>query len=223
MSTIFYADEVNLVMDKNALKTQENYERSVIRSQDEDYSDLDDLEFWKEEGEDFDGCLIIRIVGKYLPAQVVNKDRLRRYIYRKVHELIASEEEFSIVYIHTGVSGEENSPGMFWLKALHASLPSICKQRLQKVYILHPALRMRASLWAMASWLGDGTYEKMVFVSRTEFLWDYMKKKEVDIPDFVDVHDKELETRPLMDYGFEVDPIQMENMSHPALGHRMPY
>ena len=64
----------------------------------------------------------------------------------------------------------------------------------------------------------------MTFVSRVEFMWDYMKKDQLDIPEVVAEHDTELESRPLMDYGIEVDPnTAAQHFPHGGLGPRMPY
>lgn len=63
-------------------------------------------------------------------------------------------------------------------------------------------------------WLSFGKcrfYSKLVYISRLEFLTEYVRKGQVDIPDFVHEHDKELEARPLMDYGLEADPLQMNH------------
>ncbi|KAH0456724.1 hypothetical protein IEQ34_014631 [Dendrobium chrysotoxum] len=46
-------------------------------------------------------------------------------------------------------------------------------------------------------------YGKLRYVSRLEFLGEYMRKSDIDVPDFVHDHDEELERRPLMDYGLE--------------------
>lgn len=54
-------------------------------------------------------------------------------------------------------------------------------------------------------------FSKLVYVSRLEFLTEYVRKGQIDIPEFVVEHDQELETRPLMDYGLEVDPLQNHN------------
>jgi len=50
-------------------------------------------------------------------------------------------------------------------------------------------------------------YSKLVYINRLEFLTEHVRKGQVDIPEFVMEHDKELEARPLMDYGFEADPL----------------
>ena len=55
-------------------------------------------------------------------------------------------------------------------------------------------------------------------------MWDYMKKDQLDIPEVVAEHDTELESRPLMDYGIEVDPnTAAQHFPHGGLGPRMPY
>lgn len=53
-------------------------------------------------------------------------------------------------------------------------------------------------------------YSKVVYINRLEFLSSHVKKGQVDIPEFVIEHDKKLEARPLMDYGFEVDPVPLD-------------
>ena len=48
-------------------------------------------------------------------------------------------------------------------------------------------------------------YSKLKYVSRLEFLWDHVRRSEIEIPDFVYDHDEDLEYRPMMDYGLESD------------------
>lgn len=55
-------------------------------------------------------------------------------------------------------------------------------------------------------------YWKIKYVSRLEYLWDNIKKGEVDIPEFVKDHDAILEHRPLTDYGIEPDPLHLTEM-----------
>lgn len=45
----------------------------------------------------------------------------------------------------------------------------------------------------------------MRYVSRLEFVWEHVRRGEMEIPEFVYDHDDELEHRPLMDYGLESD------------------
>jgi len=55
-------------------------------------------------------------------------------------------------------------------------------------------------------------YWKIKYVSRLQYLWEDIKKGEVEIPDFVKNHDNVLEHRPLTDYGIEPDPFQLSEV-----------
>lgn len=48
-------------------------------------------------------------------------------------------------------------------------------------------------------------YGKINFVSRMQFLWDHVRRTEIEIPKFAYDHDEELEYRPIMGYGIESD------------------
>ncbi|MFS7954978.1 putative CRAL-TRIO lipid binding domain-containing protein [Helianthus anomalus] len=48
-------------------------------------------------------------------------------------------------------------------------------------------------------------YAKLRFVSRLAYLWEHVKRNEIEIPEFVYDHDEDLEYRPMMDYGIESD------------------
>lgn len=55
-------------------------------------------------------------------------------------------------------------------------------------------------------------YWKIKYVSRLQYLWDDIKKGEIEIPEFVRNHDDILENRPLTDYGIEPDPFHLSGM-----------
>lgn len=59
-------------------------------------------------------------------------------------------------------------------------------------------------------------YWKIKYISRLQYLWDDVKKGEVEIPEFVQSHDHVLEHRPLTDYGIEPDPLHLTEM--PSMG-----
>lgn len=119
---------------------------------------------------------------------------------------------YVVVYFHTAVQRNDNHPGLWALRDLYETLPNQLKHRLQAVYAVHPGLRARVVLATLGRlFLSAGFFSKLVYVSRLEFLTEYVRKGQIDIPEFVVEHDQELETRPLMDYGLEVDPLQNHN------------
>ncbi|XP_042486920.1 ganglioside-induced differentiation-associated protein 2-like isoform X2 [Macadamia integrifolia] len=173
----------------------ENWHDCPAYLSDEDFSDLDALQAFRVEGTDNYGNRIFRIVGKYFP-----------------------EGPFCIVYMHSTVQKEDNSPGMTVLRWIYEDLPSEYKDRLNIVYFVHPGLRSRLVLATLGRlFLSGGLYWKIKYISRLQYLWDDIKKGEVEIPDFVRDHDNILEHRPLTDYGIEPDPLHLSEI--PSMGY----
>eukprot|EP00245_Coleochaete_scutata_P005883 TRINITY_DN19855_c0_g1_i1.p1 TRINITY_DN19855_c0_g1~~TRINITY_DN19855_c0_g1_i1.p1 ORF type:complete len:319 (-),score=68.99 TRINITY_DN19855_c0_g1_i1:283-1170(-) len=203
-------DEEDLPSSKEDLELEAKFQERVGAMKGEDFYDLHKLEFLTKAGRDLEGRRLFRLVGKYLSVKGVNLDMLKNYVQYMLHRY-AQEGDFCIVYIHTEATSE-NSPGTLWLQSLYRSLPCSYRRRLRAVYILHPALLMRLTLWGVTQYLGDSLAHKLVYVSRIEFLWDYMKEKHIKLPDFVREHDRDLESRPLMDYGLDVDDMMTQSM-----------
>lgn len=185
-------------------------------SSDEDFSDLDALQFFRFEGYDTLGSRILRIVGKYFPAPVISGERLKKYIFHKIYGELP-EGPFCVVYMHTTVQKEDNNPGMTVLRWIYEDLPPDQKDRLQLVYFIHPGLRSRLLFATVGRFLlSGGLYWKIKYISRLQYLWDDIKKGEVEIPEFVLNHDDVLEHRPLTDYGIEPDPLHLTEIPSSA-------
>eukprot|EP00252_Welwitschia_mirabilis_P006004 TRINITY_DN16646_c0_g1_i1.p1 TRINITY_DN16646_c0_g1~~TRINITY_DN16646_c0_g1_i1.p1 ORF type:complete len:238 (-),score=45.27 TRINITY_DN16646_c0_g1_i1:351-1064(-) len=205
----------DLVVDAHAFKPHQNEREEEEEDEwhdchcEEDFSDLEDLHFLDLQGTDKSGRKLLRIIGKFFPAPVVDAERLKRFVAHKM-SLAVPEGPFGIVYIHTGVKKEDNSPGISTLKYIYEDLPLDFKQRLQVVYFLHPGIRSWLVLGTLGRFmLSEGLYWKIKYISRLEFLWNDIKKRQIEIPDFVYEHDELLEYRPLMDYGIEADPFSL--------------
>uniref|UniRef100_A0A0C9S831 TSA: Wollemia nobilis Ref_Wollemi_Transcript_6287_1253 transcribed RNA sequence n=1 Tax=Wollemia nobilis TaxID=56998 RepID=A0A0C9S831_9CONI len=171
----------------------------------DDFSYLEDLGVLKVEGRDKAGRRILRIVGKYFPAILISGQRLQKYICHKISNEIP-EGPFCVVYIHTEVQRSDNCPGVSTLRWIYEELPLSFKDRLHVVYFLHPGLQARLLFATFGRFfLSGGLYWKLKYVNRLEFLWDHIRKGQIEIPDFVYDHDDQLEDRPLMDYGVEIN------------------
>ncbi|GAB4851712.1 hypothetical protein Ancab_031116 [Ancistrocladus abbreviatus] len=90
---------------------------------DEDFSDLEALQFFRLQGSDKKGNRIFRIVGKYFPVVVISAERLKKYVFHKIFSEIP-EGPFCIIYMHTTVQQEDNSPGMTILRWIYEDLPA---------------------------------------------------------------------------------------------------
>lgn len=179
---------------------------------DEDFSDLEARDFYRLQGFDKAGNRIVRIIGKFFPAPIVSAERLKKFIFYKIYTELP-EGPFCIVYMHSTVQKEDNSPGMTILRWIYEDLPAEIKDRLQVVYFVHPGLRSRLALATLGRFFLSGNlYWKIKYVSRLQYLWDDIKKGQVEIPEFVKSHDDVLEHRPLTDYGIEPDPLHLNEI-----------
>ncbi|XVF07132.1 hypothetical protein REPUB_Repub06bG0112200 [Reevesia pubescens] len=131
-----------LTNQDTGIKDQDNWHDCSQDFSDEDFSDLDFLHFFRFQGSDKSGNRIFRIVGKHFPAPVVSGERLKKYTFHKMCSELP-EGPFCIVYMHSTVQKEDNSPGFTILRWIYEEFPSEIKDRLQVIYFIHPGLRSR--------------------------------------------------------------------------------
>ncbi|KAF7141095.1 hypothetical protein RHSIM_Rhsim06G0010300 [Rhododendron simsii] len=166
---------------------------------------LDKLGVFKIQGRDKCGRKLLLIIGKLLPAKHVTAEALKKYLEEKIMPGL-DEQPFSVVYVHTGVRRSENFPGISALRLISDAIPIDIKDRLEAVYFLHPGLQSRLFLATFGRLVfSGGLYRKVKYVSRLEFLWEHLRRNEMELPESVYDHNEKLEYRPMMDYGLESD------------------
>eukprot|EP00899_Mesostigma_viride_P012979 jgi/Mesvir1/21682/Mv04103-RA.1 len=176
-----------------------SYREELRIAQEEDLSSEEELGFCSIAGNDLEGRPMVVIKGRQLPVTVMDMQKIRRFIIRTLDDVV--RDEYSLVYFHTDVTRAENSPGVLWLIQTFQFLPRRYKKNLKALFVVHPALQLRTLMAALAPWLSDKFWSKVVYIPRVEFLWDYCASSALEVPEYVAEHDKELEASPLMDYG----------------------
>nr|CAD1844775.1 unnamed protein product [Ananas comosus var. bracteatus] len=165
---------------------------------------LEKLEVFRIQGRDKKGRTILRIVGKFFPGRELGgargEEALKGYLEKRVFPRLG-ERPFVVVYVHTRVQRGDNFPGVAALRSVYEAVPPPCAPLSRPCTSStgapsSPLLRHLRPL---------PLQRRLKYVSRLEFLWEHMRKREVEIPEFVHDHDEELERRPLMDYGLESD------------------
>nr|XP_043608863.1 ganglioside-induced differentiation-associated protein 2-like [Erigeron canadensis] len=165
---------------------------------------IDKMNLFKIKGRDKRGRKILQIIGKHFPGRL-SVDVLNEYLEKKVFPKL-EERPFVVVYIHTDVHKNDNFPGVSFLKTVYDCIPMNVKQNLEAVYFVHPDLQSKLFLPTFGRFIfTGGLYGKLKYVNRLHYLWEHVRKNEMEIPDFVCDHDEDLEYRPTMDYGLESD------------------
>ncbi|KAK8263787.1 hypothetical protein V6Z12_D12G064800 [Gossypium hirsutum] len=159
---------------------------------------LHKLDIFKIRGKDKQGH---KILPRLLIVEVV-KNYLEEHIFPRL-----GKRRFSVLYVHTGVQRSDNFPGISGLRWIYEAIPINIRDNLQAVYFLHPGLQARLFLATFGRFLFSGGVNRDVGVGVgvVDYLWEHVKRKEVEIPEFVHDHDEDLEYRPMMDYGLESD------------------
>ncbi|KAK1388597.1 CRAL-TRIO lipid binding domain containing protein [Heracleum sosnowskyi] len=175
---------------------------------------MDKLNIFKIQGQDKRGNKLVRIIGNLFPARLVNVEVLNKYMKEKVFASLSNDEDevkpFSVVYMHTGVQWRQNFPGLMAARSIYDAIPVNIKKSLQAIYFTHPDLQSRLFLATFGRLLfTQELYAKVNYMSRLQFLWKHVRRNEIDIPDFVYNHDKELDScgqrrLPSADYSLEI-------------------
>ncbi|RZR81285.1 hypothetical protein BHM03_00007478 [Ensete ventricosum] len=144
-------------------------------------------------------------------------EALQSFLERRVFPEIGGAP-FVVVYMHSLVQRSENFPGVAALRSSYEALPAAVRDGLRAVYFVHPGLQARLFFATFGRFLfSAGLYRKLRYVSRLEFLWEHMRRGEVEVPEFVQDHDEELEHRPLMDYGLVESDHHHRAFDDPAM------
>ncbi|KAK6131365.1 hypothetical protein DH2020_034894 [Rehmannia glutinosa] len=195
---------------------------STLLSQSEQEKLIRKLEIFKIQGRDKRGRPILRVIGKLFPgnaiARLVTVDTVKKYLEDEIFPSLDGRP-FSVVYVHTGVNRGDNFPGISALKSLYDAVPVTVRDNLEAFYFLHPGIQSRLFLATFGRILftggvGGGLYGKVNYVNRLEFLWDRVRRRGIEMPEFVHEFEEEMECRPTMDYGLESD--------HPGIIHGGP-
>ncbi|KAJ4746648.1 hypothetical protein LUZ62_051397 [Rhynchospora pubera] len=174
---------------------------------------LEKSEVIKIHGPDKKGRPILRIVGKYFPANILKGESaeaaLKGYLQKRIFPEL-EKKPFVIVYIHTRVSRCDNFPGLSVLRSVLESVPDTVHEAIRKLFFIHPGLQSRIFFFTFGCiFFGPGLYAKLKYIARMEYLRPYIALEQLEIPDFVKEHDGTLEIHPLCDYGI-VKPVCVE-------------
>ncbi|QCD91164.1 hypothetical protein DEO72_LG4g2128 [Vigna unguiculata] len=170
---------------------------------------LEKLEVFKIKGRDKHGRKILRIIGKFFPARLITVEVLKKYLEERVFPKLG-KRKFAVLYVHTDVQRSENLPGISGLRSIYDAIPTNVKENLEAFYFIHPGLQARLFLATLGRFLFNaGLYGKLKYISRVDFLWEHVRRNEIEIPEFVFDHDEDLEYRPMMDYGLESDHARL--------------
>uniref|UniRef100_A0A7N0UTD7 CRAL-TRIO domain-containing protein n=1 Tax=Kalanchoe fedtschenkoi TaxID=63787 RepID=A0A7N0UTD7_KALFE len=160
---------------------------------------------FKIQGTDKQGRPLLQIIAAAFLARSVSADALKKYLEAEIYPRLETKQ-FSVLYVNTGVERGENFPGISALRSILDAVPAGIKANIAAVYFLHPGLNSRLFLAAFGRLiLGSEVYGKIKYLSRLDRAWEHVRRKGIELPEFVVEHDEDLDSISMVDYGLESD------------------
>ena len=156
-----------------------------------DLSDIARLGFAYRAGPDQHGREILVLLGARLPVAQVDMQRVFLYVVDMLASMSATTHEFSLVYVHGGVTAANDVP-MSWWKQLYGVLDWPHGDKLRSVYIVHPTFMLKVGFTLMSPFLSSQFNDKVEYVKNLNHLFQIFTKETLQLPNYVFEFDKKL-------------------------------
>ena len=101
------------------------------------------------------------------------------------------ESDYTIVYLHFGVS-KENKPKLSWLKKMHGSFDRRYKKHLKALYIVHASMFVKVVMKAVTAFTSSKFRKKIHYITDLSQIQANVHLDKLGIPPIVKTHDAEV-------------------------------
>ncbi|PKA62868.1 hypothetical protein AXF42_Ash018862 [Apostasia shenzhenica] len=165
------------------------HSRYLAKANSLNLSEIAEMKIVYRGGVDIEGRPVMVVVGAHFLLRCLDLERFVLYVVKEFEPLI--HKPYTIVYFHSAASLQMR-PDLGWMKRLEQILGRKHKRNLHAVYILHPTLGLRATVFALQLFVDGEAWQKVVYVDRLLQLFKYVPREQLTIPDFVFQHDLEV-------------------------------
>ncbi|XP_021186766.1 rho GTPase-activating protein 1 [Helicoverpa armigera] len=139
-------------------------------------------------GDDEVGRRIIVVSACRLPpSKDLHPDKLLRYLMFTLDKYV--EQDYSVVYLHCGLTSK-NKPPLSWLWKAYKAFDRKYKKNLKALYLVHPTNFIRIVWQMLKPAISVKFGRKMMYVNYLHELQQYMNLDKLCIPDAVLEYDK---------------------------------
>ncbi|CAK4675597.1 hypothetical protein LEN26_011562 [Aphanomyces euteiches] len=141
------------------------YQSYLDQAKHQDLQDIAKLKLIYRAGLDHAGAPVLMVVGKNLPVDAVDLERVMLYIIRVMDAVV--ERKYTVIYAHGEVT-EANQPTTAWLQQLCKTFSSKYRENLKAFYILEATLWLKMTLWVGQSFVHSSFYAKVAYLDSRE-------------------------------------------------------
>lgn len=165
------------------------HSRYLAKANSLNLSEIDEMKILYRGGVDSEGRPVMVIVGAHFLLRCLDLERFVLYVVKEFEPLI--QKPYTIAYFHSAASLQMR-PDLGWMKKLQQILGRKHQRNLHAIYVLHPTLGLRATIFALQMFVHGEAWHKVVYVDRLLQLFKYVPREQLTIPDFVFQHDLEV-------------------------------
>ncbi|KAG0457426.1 hypothetical protein HPP92_022266 [Vanilla planifolia] len=165
------------------------HSRYIAKANSLNLSEIADMKIVYRGGVDSEGRPVMVVVGAHFLLRCLDLERFVLYIVKEFEPLI--HKPYTIVYFHSAASLQMR-PDLGWMKKLQQILGRKHQRNLHAIYVLHPTLGLRATIFALQLFVDGEAWQKVVYIDRLLQLFKYVPREQLTIPDFVFQHDLEV-------------------------------
>ncbi|KAK8567329.1 hypothetical protein V6N13_105306 [Hibiscus sabdariffa] len=165
------------------------HSRYLAKANSLNLSEIAEMKILYRGGVDSEGHPVMVVVGAHFLLRCLDLERFIHYIVKEFEPLI--QKPYTIVYFHSAASLQVQ-PDLGWMRRLQQILGRKHQRNLHAIYVLHPTLHLKATIFAMRMFVDKVVWRKVVYVDRLLQLFKYVPREQLTIPDFVFQHDLEV-------------------------------
>lgn len=158
------------------------YERLLRKAKEMDFREIREANIIYRSGVDKFGRTVFIFVGRNYAPKEVSFEALCCYIIRLMDKEVA--QPFVVVYLHS-CTGNRNYMSYTQLREFYQTLDYRYKKNLQLMYIVHPTLWSRLSMWWFTTITTSGLSRKVRLLGGIEYLYLNISPDQLNVPQFV--------------------------------------
>ncbi|EGC28806.1 hypothetical protein DICPUDRAFT_159700 [Dictyostelium purpureum] len=160
-------------------KAEVEYTEYLNKARNQQFPDIEQLNFIYPAGKDNLGRTIIVIVASHLPVKETDMERVLLYTISIMDPVV--EEEYVLVYVHTNMNNS-NKPSFAWMKKVYTIFNRKYKKNLKGLYIVHPTTWIKFTLGLFKHFLSSKFWRKLTYIDDLSDLFRVFSREQLSLP-----------------------------------------
>ncbi|WVZ09848.1 hypothetical protein V8G54_014378 [Vigna mungo] len=158
------------------------HSRYLSKAKSLNLSEIAEMKIVYRGGVDSEGRPVMVVVGAHFLLRCLDLERFVLYVVKEFEPIM--HKPYTIVYFHSAASLQVQ-PDLGWMRRLQQILGRKHQHNLHAIYILHPTIGLKLTVFALQMLVDGLVWKKVVYVDRLLQLFRYVPREQLTIPDFV--------------------------------------